>query len=176
MQEAAYFVPEINPEEMINNDNSIETRGETASAETISDIIAASSGLLALQSHVKEKQEIKKIIQKELVFEKIITIKAPMGQNFMGYALLQSLQNAGLKFSSKGLFYYIDSTNHDQDNQDKILFELSPSIEPYRFNLAEIGNFKTPGLVLKIIESADERITKNFAETLAEELGGEIEC
>src|SRR5665213_3150235 len=98
-------MPEINSEETHHNKNSPENPQvnpiEKIREETISDIIAASSGLLALQSDVEEKHDINKIIQRELIFEKIITIKAPEGQNFMGYALLQSLQNAGLKFSSK---------------------------------------------------------------------------
>lgn len=179
-QEAVYLAPVIKPEKKLSKgssqENSIDKmREENTISDIFSDLITASSDLLALKSDAEEKQNINKIIQKKLVFEKIITIKAPLGQLFMGYELLQSLQNAGLKFSSKGLFYYIDISN-DHHEQNKILFELSPSIEPYRFNLAEIGVFSTPGLILKIIESTDEARVQQIAEMLADELGGEVEC
>jgi len=119
----------------------------------------------------------KKSVQKDLLVEsnlRVIYVMAPTGEYFIGYELLQALQNAGLRYGPRQIFYcYTDPTD-----KNTLAFSVASAVEPGCIDLQEIGAYGTPGLSLFMDASNvdnPELIYQWMVETaqqLADELGG----
>ncbi len=98
-------------------------------------------------------------------------------QLFIGYDLLQALQNAGFEYGADALFHY-----YADDESDTILFSIASTKPPGTFDMQRIGAFSTTSLILFIDTTQVTNIEEVYqhmcqvAEELAEELGGEIQA
>jgi len=107
-------------------------------------------------------------------FRSLHVLAAPK-QYFIGYDLLQALQNAGLEYGSDELFHY-----YSDDETDEILFSVASSKLPGTFDLQNIGAFSTSALTFFLDTQQIKHpemvydIMLNIAEQLAEELGGAV--
>jgi FtsZ-interacting cell division protein ZipA len=104
-----------------------------------------------------------------------LRINACPPQLFIGYDLLQALQNAGFEYGADALFHY-----YADDESDTVLFSIASTKPPGTFDMQRIGAFSTTSLILFIdtmqVSNIEEVYThmSQVAEELAEELGGEI--
>jgi hypothetical protein len=105
-----------------------------------------------------------------------LRILASPPQLFIGYDLLQAVQNAGFEYGADALFHY-----YADDESDTILFSIASTKPPGTFDMQRIGAFSTDSLVLFIdtmqVTNTEEVYAHmhQVAEELAEELGGELQ-
>ncbi len=100
----------------------------------------------------------------------MINVLAPNGQEFAGEALLAAMRGQGLKYGDMNIFHRRDP------HTGKVQFSVANALEPGYFDLAEISNLVSPGLVFFIQLPGPEkpgealedmiRITKSIAEEL----------
>lgn len=106
----------------------------------------------------------------------VLYVMASKEQQFMGYELLQVLQNAALHYGKMKIFHRYE----EKTGNGEILFSLASSSEPGFFDLDNIGAFSTQGLVLfmdlkkSTSNLAAFELMLNTAEQIATELSGEI--
>lgn len=101
----------------------------------------------------------------------LIYLFAPQGEHFTGEALLAAMRAQGLKFGEMNIFHRLDpATRH-------IRFSVANVVEPGYFDLAEISDFVSPGLVFFLqlpgpdhpAEAVEDMI--RIARAIADELG-----
>ena len=71
----------------------------------------------------------------------VINLFAPDGQHFTGEAMLAAMRAQGLKFGEMNIFHRLDPATR------AIQFSVANLVEPGFFDLAEISDFVSPGLV-----------------------------
>lgn len=106
----------------------------------------------------------------------IINVMAHKGEKFEGSALLQSLTEIKLKLGDMDIFH----RHMDNDGDGPILYSLANMVVPGTFNLAEMEQFKTPGVSLFLglpikgdsLEAYEDMV--NAARKLAHDLDGEL--
>lgn len=106
----------------------------------------------------------------------VLHLLADAGCTYKGYALLQALLTAGLRYGKWGIFH----RHEERTGRGSILFSLASSVEPGTFDLAKMSSFATPALTLFMRISAAKNPTQAFellltaAHQLVEELGGTL--
>jgi cell division protein ZipA len=106
----------------------------------------------------------------------VLHLLAETGCTYKGYALLQALLTAGLRYGKWGIFH----RHEERTGRGSILFSLASSVEPGTFDLAKMSGFATPALTLFMRISAVKNPTQAFetlltaAHQLVEELGGTL--
>jgi cell division protein ZipA len=106
----------------------------------------------------------------------VLSIVAPEGQLFRGYALRKALQNNALEYGEKRIFHRLVRV----DGDDHPVFGLANMVKPGDFETASLSGFHTPGVTLflqlpTVIDSVaafDDFV--QTAERLAVELGGQL--
>jgi len=73
----------------------------------------------------------------------VLHVMARESQPFVGYELLQAVNDAGLRFGKMDIFHY-----YDEQDPENILFSLCSAVEPGSFNIANMGALVCPGLSL----------------------------
>jgi len=154
---------------------------KTSSAAPLSyalDVTTEQSIILPEKTPAPAPQE-KKSIQKDLLVEsnlRVIYVMAPKGEFFIGYELLQALQNAGLRYGARQIFHCYT----DESDKTTLAFSVASAVEPGSIDMQEIGMYATPGLSLFMDASSVDspelsyQWMKETAEQLADELGGVV--
>jgi cell division protein ZipA len=110
----------------------------------------------------------------------MLHVMAPLGAEYSGYGLLQSLLSNGLRYGDMKIFHrYQNASGHGL-----ILFSLASVQKPGTFELSEMGHYACPGLILfmhfpKSFEGGPPLHTIfdtmwETAQQLCDDLGGEI--
>lgn len=105
-----------------------------------------------------------------------LSIMASPCSTYDGYELLQALLTNGLRFGERNVFHRYAGTSGSSD----ILFSLVSIKNPGTFELAKMGEFKTPGLMLFMECDAVADVPGTFlamketAIRLRETLGGTV--
>lgn len=106
----------------------------------------------------------------------LLYIVAPDQQRFQGNQVVQSLENLGFLFGQHRLYH----RHLDLDSNSPILFSAANMMNPGIFDLDHIADFHTVGLVLFMNlpspgnDLANFRLLLRAAQTLAEQLGGQV--
>jgi len=74
----------------------------------------------------------------------IINVMAKSGQRFDGEQLLNTLVDQGMKLGAMDIFH----RHRNDDGDGAVLFSLANMVVPGTFNLAQMGDFQTPGVSL----------------------------
>lgn len=121
-------------------------------------------------------RETKAVKQAKMQHFLSLYVMARPGQFFQGYELLQSLLACGLRHGQMDIFHFYEQ----QQGETKILFSVASAHKPGTFNLAEMGQYRCPGLSLffSVEPQADPNDVfdkmLDTARQLAEDLEGEL--
>lgn len=105
-----------------------------------------------------------------------LTLMAEDEKPYTGYELLQGLLSAGMRFGKRNVFHRYQA--HTANNT--ILFSLASVVKPGTFEMAKMGGFSTPGLILfmRVSTQTDSMMTFELmletARQLRDDLEGEI--
>ncbi len=106
----------------------------------------------------------------------LLHIMAQRGRHFAGYELLQALLSAGFRYGSMSIFHRHEGMN----GKGKTLFSLASAVEPGTFDMASIGGFSCPGLILFMQVDKNKNsaavfdLMLNTARQLADDLDGHL--
>jgi len=110
----------------------------------------------------------------------MLHVMAPLGTEYSGYGLLQSLLSNGLRYGDMKIFHRYQNAS----GQGLILFSLASAQKPGTFELSEMGHYACPGLTLfmhlpKPFEGGPSlpaifETMWESAQQLCDDLGGEI--
>lgn len=104
----------------------------------------------------------------------VIWVTAPQDATLEGAGLLTALTTSGLQYGDDGLF-----RKYDQHSEEE-LFTVANGIEPGTFDLANLDELQTPGIVLLLrLQRADHAVEAfqemlDAAQELASALGAEL--
>lgn len=128
---------------------------------------------------------IAKPVEEEIVEEQVtvqtdnpfvtLYIYAPQNEPFRGDVVVHYLEEVGLRFGEHHIFH---RHQHIDDSLSPIIFSAANLMNPGTFDLHNIANFSTAGLVLFMqlpsegSDIANMKLLINNAEHLAESLGG----
>ncbi|MGV6988433.1 cell division protein ZipA [Testudinibacter sp. P80/BLE/0925] len=106
----------------------------------------------------------------------ILYVVAPGAQGFQGTQVVQSLESLGFLFGQHQLYH----RHLDLDGNSPILFSAANMMNPGIFDLDNLADFRTAGLVLFMhlpspgSDLANFRLLLRAAQTLAQQLGGQV--
>ncbi len=106
----------------------------------------------------------------------ILFLRAPVGRQYAGYELLQSLMAVGLRFGEMNIFHLYEL--HAEKNT--ILFSVAAATSSGELNPAQMGDFSCSGLSLfitlnqHIYPSVNFELMLDTARQLVEDLGGRL--
>lgn len=104
----------------------------------------------------------------------LINVLAPREQPFTGPKLVDALRANGLRYGDMNIFHRIDSTTRAHQ------YSVANIIEPGTFDMAEVDDFRTPGVCFFMRLPGPEHPVEAFedmhrvARDVAERLGGEL--
>lgn len=106
----------------------------------------------------------------------MLYVVAPSNQGFQGIQVVQSLESLGFLFGQHQLYH----RHLDLDGNSPILFSAANMMNPGIFDLDNLADFRTVGLVLFMhlpspgSDLANFRLLLRAAQTLAQQLGGQV--
>ncbi|MGR6980873.1 cell division protein ZipA [Testudinibacter sp. P27/CKL/0425] len=106
----------------------------------------------------------------------MLYIVAPSSHGFQGSQVVQSLEGLGFLFGQHSLYH----RHLDLDGNSPILFSAANMMKPGIFDPENLADFRTAGLVLFMhlpspgSDLANFRLLLRAAQTLAQQLGGEV--
>ncbi len=124
-----------------------------------------------LQSSIAEKPK-----TEEKPKTVVLYIVAPQNQTFQGIQIVQSLESLGFLYGKHSLYH----RHLDLDGNSPVLFSAANMLNPGVFDLDNIAEFRTIGLVLFMHlpshgnDLANFRLLLRAAQTLAEQLHGQV--
>jgi cell division protein ZipA len=104
----------------------------------------------------------------------LINVLAPREQPFTGPKLVDALRANGLRYGDMNIFHRIDSTTRAHQ------YSVANIIEPGTFDMAEVDDFRTPGVCFFMRLPGPEHPVEAFedmhrvARDVAQRLGGEL--
>jgi cell division protein ZipA len=104
----------------------------------------------------------------------VINVVAPRGQFFEGPALVEGLRARGLRYGEMNIFHRVDPMTRAVD------YSVANVLEPGTFDMADIENFRSPGVCFFMQLPGPEDPLEAFedmlkaARNLALQLGGEL--
>ncbi|KGQ69669.1 hypothetical protein OA57_10430 [Chelonobacter oris] len=167
----------LNPEQHIRQPLSDTMATETVSAPTT----AAESIRASLNPDPQTRQPQSDTEQTPTVTAEkpqtlVLYVVAPNGQSFAGTQIIQSLESLGFLFGQHSLYH----RHLDLDGNSPILFSAANMMNPGIFDLNNIADFRSVGLVLFMhlpspgSDLANFRLLLRAAQTLAEQLNGQV--
>lgn len=123
-----------------------------------------------------EKIDVKKEAETEQPTSLLLYVVAPNNQHFHGTQVVQALDSLGFFFGQHLLYH----RHLDMNSNSPILFSVANMLNPGIFDLEHIADFRTAGLVLFMhlpslgSDLANFRLLLRAAQTLAEQLGGQV--
>ncbi len=167
----------VNSPEPINSPEQIDNPGFSINTEADSHIVPAPSELDLDGEVTAARKEPKIGLDPEPpieIPEKFVIVHVlSTGKPFKGQVLLEALVEQQMAFGEMDIFHRLDDQNDPK-------FSLVNAVEPGIFDLNTIGEIVTPGVTMfmRAHEVADPSCVYddmiNVAQTLAEELGGEV--
>ncbi|SMB83880.1 cell division protein ZipA [Pasteurella testudinis DSM 23072] len=106
----------------------------------------------------------------------VLYVASSSNQGFQGVQVVQSLESLGFLFGQHSLYH----RHLDLDSNSPILFSAANMMNPGIFDLDNLADFRTAGLVLFMHlpspgnDLANFRLLLRAAQTLAEQLGGQV--
>ena len=106
-----------------------------------------------------------------------IAVMAKPGHRFSGGSICEALEAAGLRYGPMGIFHYYGSGGQPHSQP---VFSAANMLEPGSFNLADLDNLHTPGLMLFLqlpgaVDGAQAfDLMLGSGKQLAQWLGGEL--
>jgi cell division protein ZipA len=104
----------------------------------------------------------------------VINVVAPRGQHFEGPALVEGLRARGLRYGEMNIFHRVDPMTR------AVQYSVANVLEPGTFDMADIENFRSPGVCFFMQLPGPESPLEAFedmlkaARNLALQLGGEL--
>lgn len=126
------------------------------------------------ESEQSSEVEQDELVQDELIILRIVTSHE---EGFKGLKLLTATKNVDMKFGNMNIFHHYGV---GEIKSDKPIFSLANMYEPGEFNLQEMDNFTTKGIVIYMsfptpIDSLSSfELMLNTCQRLADDLDGEL--